>query len=263
MTRDYQYNYSALKPSVFNIEQRERKAHTVVKVCQDFLPHTELSTLALLDVGSSSGIIDNYLADFFGSVSGIDIDEPAMDHARDTFKKPNLHFAQGDAMQLQHGDCSIDVVVCSHVYEHVPDARRMFDEILRVLKPGGFCYFSGNNRLMIMEPHHKLPFLSLLPRFIAHAYMRLAGKGDFYHEKHVSYWALKNLCNAFQIFDYSGKVIAEPDDFGAGYMLQKGSLKHRVATIVARYAKWATPHIWILQKHGSSQPDRSNAVSPG
>ncbi len=73
------------------------------------------------------------------------------------------------------------------------------------MKPGGFCYFSGNNRVMIMEPHYKLPFLSLLPRPLAHRYMRLAGKGDYYHEKHVSYWGLRELCKKFHIIDYSEK----------------------------------------------------------
>jgi 2-polyprenyl-3-methyl-5-hydroxy-6-metoxy-1,4-benzoquinol methylase len=248
MTRDYQYNYSSLRPSVFNSEQRERKARTVLCVCRDFLPGVELSSLDVLDVGSSSGIIDNYLADHFQNVSGIDIDEAAMTHARTTFKKSNLHFDHGDAMQLTQADNSMDIVLCSHVYEHVPDAGKMFDEIYRVLKPGGFCYFSGNNRLIIMEPHHRLPFLSLLPRFLAHRYMRLAGKGDFYHEKHVSYWALKKLCGAFNIFDYSEKVIAEPEKFEVTYMLRAGTLKHFVAKLIARSAKWATPHIWVLQK---------------
>jgi 2-polyprenyl-3-methyl-5-hydroxy-6-metoxy-1,4-benzoquinol methylase len=252
MTRDYQFNYSSLKPSVFNREQRERKARTILRVCQDFLQRDDLSQLRLLDVGSSSGVIDNYLADYVQSVEGIDIDQPAIAHAQANFAKHNLSFAQGDAMQLEQRDSSVDIVICSHVYEHVPDASRMFKEIHRVLKPGGFCYFSGNNRVMIMEPHYRLPFLSLLPRFLAHGYLRLAGKGSFYHEKHVSYWSLKKLCQAFDIIDYSAKVIADPDKFDIGYMLKAGTAKYRVANFLASHAKWATPHIWLLQKPASA-----------
>ena len=248
--RSYQFNYSSLKPSVFDEEERSKKARTIVRVCQDFTGSEDLSALALLDVGSSSGIIDNYLADYFGQVTGIDIDEPAMAHAMAKFNKGNVTFTHGDAMQLAQKDDSFDVVVCSHVYEHVPDARKMFAEIYRVLKPGGFCYFSGNNRVMVMEPHYKLPFLSLLPRPLAHRYMRLAGRGDFYHEKHVSYWALRDLCKAFTIIDYSARVIAEPERFGIGYMLRPGSMKWRAANFVATHVKWATPHIWILHKPG-------------
>jgi 2-polyprenyl-3-methyl-5-hydroxy-6-metoxy-1,4-benzoquinol methylase len=249
MTRDYQYNYSELKPSVFDRDKRIRKAETIVRVCQDFITGSEdLSKLHLLDVGSSSGIIDNYLADFFGRVSGIDIDEPAMAHARATFHKDNLSFEQGDAMQMTLADDSVDVVVCTQIYEHVPDAGRMFNEIFRVLKPGGFCYFAGNNRIMFMEPHYQLPLLSVLPRPLAHRYMRLAGKGDYYHEKHFTYWTLKRMCHDFQVTDYSEKVISDAEKFGVAYMLPAGSLKRRAAHTLARYAKWATPLIWILQK---------------
>jgi len=248
MERDYQLDYSKIRPSVFDTDARARKAITIVKVCQDFLQQTDLGQLSLLDVGSSSGIIDNLLADHFGTVHGIDIDEPAMTFAQTQFNKLNLQFAAGDAMQLDYEDCRFDVVVCSHVYEHVPDAGRMFTEISRVLKPGGFCYFSGNNRVMLMEPHYNLPLLSLLPRALAHRYMRITGKGHYYHEQHVSYWALKRLCGDFHIHDYSARIIAEPQKFGADYMLKPGSVKWRAAKLVARYCKWATPHIWLLQK---------------
>jgi 2-polyprenyl-3-methyl-5-hydroxy-6-metoxy-1,4-benzoquinol methylase len=253
VARAYQHNYSAIKPSVFDSEPRRRKALTIVKVCQDFLGTQDLSQLRLLDVGSSSGIIDDFLADHFGHVSGIDIDKPAVDFAVEKFDKPNLSFAQGDAMKLEHADNSMDIVVCSHVYEHVPDASRMFDEIYRVLQPGGFCYFSGNNRVMIMEPHYRLPFLSLLPRPLAHLYMRLARKGTHYHEQHLGYWSLKRLCERFKLVDYSPRVIEDPERYGVDYMLTPNSTKWRLANLVARYFKWATPHIWVLQKSAAIQ----------
>jgi len=115
MERDYQYNYSELKPAVFDEQKLERKAQTVVRVCQDFAGESRLRLLQLLDVGSSSGIIDNYLADHFGSVLGMDIDETAMAHAQSVFDKPNLEFRTGDAMQLPLVDTSWDVVVCTQI----------------------------------------------------------------------------------------------------------------------------------------------------
>ncbi|MEZ5503925.1 MAG: class I SAM-dependent methyltransferase [Halioglobus sp.] len=248
MIRDYQYNYSELKPSVFNSDKRIRKAETIVRVCQDFVGKGELSQLHLLDVGSSTGIIDNHLANYFGHVTGIDIDAPAMDHARKTFCRENLSFRQGDAMQLEAANDSFDVVVCTQIYEHVPDASRMFGEIFRVLKPGGFCYFSGNNRVMLMEPHYNLPLLSLLPRPLAHRYVRMTGKGDHYHELHFTYWELKRLCSKFQIVNYSARVVAEPEKFGIGYMLKKGSAKWWAARTVATWLPWASPAMWILHK---------------
>lgn len=248
MTREYQYNYSELKPSLFNSDKRLRKAETMLLVCRDFTGSDDLSQLRLLDVGSSNGIIDDYLASHFGHVTGIDIDEPAMAHARATFKRENLDFQQGDALAMTLPDDHFDVVVCTQIYEHVPDAGRMFQEIFRVLKPGGFCYFSGNNRLMLMEPHYRLPLLSVIPRPLAHRYMRLAGKGEHYHELHFTWWTLRRLCGDFNIVDYSARVIAEPEKFGVDYMLAPGSLKWRAANTMVNLAKWASPMIWLLQK---------------
>ena len=130
----------------------------------------------------------------------------------------------------------------------------MFTEIHRVLRPGGFCYFAGNNRLMYMEPHYQLPLLSVIPRPLAHYYLRMAGKGDYYHEKHFSYWGLRRLCRDFHIVDYSRKVIAEPERFGADYMLKPGSTRQRLANIVASTMPWLAPHIWLLQKPATTAP---------
>jgi 2-polyprenyl-3-methyl-5-hydroxy-6-metoxy-1,4-benzoquinol methylase len=249
MDRNYQYNYSLLKPSLYDSDKRILKAETIIRVCQDFVGSPDLSHLHLLDVGSSNGIIDNHLARHFGRVSGIDIDQPAMDHARATFNRDNLEFSFGDAMDISLADESVDVVVCTQIYEHVPNAQTLFSEIYRVLKPGGFCYFSGNNRLMLMEPHYRLPLLSVIPRPMAHLYMRLAGKGDHYHEKHFSWWTLRKLCRDFSIEDYSARVVAEPEKYAVDYMLPPGSFKWRIAKLVSHHARWASPVMWILHKN--------------
>jgi SAM-dependent methyltransferase len=54
-------------------------------------------------------------------------------------------FAKGverlDATEMSHYDDSFDIVVCSHVMEHIPDDARAFAEIARVLRPGGAALF--------------------------------------------------------------------------------------------------------------------------
>ena len=44
-----------------------------------------------------------------------------------------------DIMRIQMPDGSFDVVLCSHVLEHVDDDRRAMRELLRVLRPGGWA----------------------------------------------------------------------------------------------------------------------------
>ncbi len=248
MSRNYQYGFSANSPYVYDVENRERKARTMTAVLEDFLP-APLGNYDLLNVGGSAGVIDNYLAQHFSSVTGIDIDEPAIVHASRNFNRDNLHFQVADALHLPFGDGTFDVVICSHVYEHVPDPARMFDEIFRVLRNGGVCYFSAGNRLMWNEPHYDLPLLSVLPRPLAHVYIRLSGKARFYHEKHLSYWGLKSLVRRFSIHDYTARLVTEQERFHTGYMIRPGSTKARVAGTILRLAYWAFPgYIWLLRK---------------
>ena len=36
-----------------------------------------------------------------------------------------------------------DVITCSHIYEHVPDSKKLFEKICSLLEPGGICYFKA------------------------------------------------------------------------------------------------------------------------
>lgn len=248
MARGYQYDFSSSSPYVFERENRERKAWTMRAVLEDYLDGP-ISDCSVLNVGGSAGVIDNYLADYVARVVGVDIDTKAIEHATTTYSKPNLEFRVADALDLPFDDASFDVVVCSQVYEHVPDPAQMFREIRRVLKPGGVCYFAAGNRLMWNEPHYNLPLLSVLPRPLAHVYIRLAGKADHYYEKHLSYWGLKNLVADFSLVDYTRKLISEPDRFHTSYMVPPGSTKSKVAQLMARSMYWALPgYVWLLRR---------------
>jgi SAM-dependent methyltransferase len=44
-----------------------------------------------------------------------------------------------DVTDLEFPDQSIDIMMCNHVLEHVPDDRKAMAEIHRVLKPGGWA----------------------------------------------------------------------------------------------------------------------------
>ena len=233
---------------MYDVHQREQKAQTMVAVLQDHFD-IPLNGLRLLNVGSSTGIIDNYLADYFQCVDGIDIDSNAIGYAKQSFRKNNLRFAVGDAMSLEFSDATFDVVVCSQVYEHVPDATKMIGEIYRVLKPGGVCYFAAGNRLMWNEPHYGLPLLSVMPRALAHIYLRMARGEKYYHEFHLTYWGLRQLVSQFEVYDYTAKMVNHPEKFYVGYMLKSDSLKAWVAKIVAEYFYFLMPgYIWLLSK---------------
>ena len=203
----------------------------------------------VLDLGASAGIVANYLSSYFGKVVAVDIDGPAVQFANNNFHRENLNFALVDAMNMAFSDGTFDVVICAHVYEHVPDATRLMDEIYRVLCPGGVCYFAAGNRLAINEPHYRLPFLSMLPKPLSHLYFRLSGRGRFYYENFLSHSGLRKLVKSFSLIDYTRRIVVNPKAFHLDYMLDERSFKIKMANLVVRYAYWLCPgYIWILQK---------------
>jgi 2-polyprenyl-3-methyl-5-hydroxy-6-metoxy-1,4-benzoquinol methylase len=252
MNRSYQFSFSSKMPSMYDVESRERKAKTMIAVLSDYCGGEEkLAKLAVLDVGSSTGIIDNYLSRHFMKTTGIDIDTDAVAHAAQTFDQDNLVFMEADAMNMSFQENSFDIVICSQIYEHVPDAAKLVSEIHRVLKPAGVCFFSAGNRINIMEPHYRLPFLSILPKPLAHLYMRLAGKGSHYYEEHFTYWGLKKLTQDFICHDYTVKMVNQPQNYAIEYMVPEQGLKGRIVRLIANYFIWFFPnYIWLLEKPG-------------
>lgn len=246
--RGYQYGFSENGNAMYDLTGRQRKAHTMIAVLQDYFGGN-LNSRSILNLGGSTGIIDSVLAQHVQTVTSVDIDEKAIAYAQQHFSTPNLQFALGDAMNLAQADNTFDIVICSQVYEHVPDSAQMMQEIHRVLKPGGVCYFAASNRLMWNEPHYNLPLLSVMPRSIAHSYLRLAHKGDYYYEKHLSYWGLKKLVSHFKCHDYTTRMLASPLQFGIEYMVNPDYFKGKLAKFLAKYCFWSLPgYIWILEK---------------
>ncbi|MDF1645248.1 MAG: class I SAM-dependent methyltransferase [Pseudomonadales bacterium] len=248
MDRGYQQGFSQKGSAMFDHKGRQLKAVTMIHVLSEYI-EKPLDTLSVLNVGGSAGIIDEYLSRYFHQVTGIDIDEDAILYAKKNFQKEGLLFEVGDAMDMEYESSMFDVVICSQVYEHVPDAKLLMSEIFRVLKPGGVTYFAAGNRIMFNEPHYNLPLLSVLPRPLSHLYVRATKKGNFYYEKHLTYWGLKKLTNKFLATDYTAKIMSDPEKYGAHYMVKPGSVKQKIATFISNHIVWLVPgYIWLLEK---------------
>jgi ubiquinone/menaquinone biosynthesis C-methylase UbiE len=231
-----------------NRKDRENKALTMIAVLKDFYSGN-IENLTVLDIGSSTGIIANALSKNFSKVVVIDIDLPAIEYAANQFRGENIRFSVADSMNLAFKTDQFDVAICAQVYEHVPNAAQLMQEIHRVLKPGGVCYFAASNRIMLVEPHYRLPFLSVLPVPLANCYVRLTDKGNIYYEKHLSFWGLKQLVGKFACVDYTRKIIEDPIRFHADYLLPSGSMKKWLAKLFVRHAYQILPgYVWLLKK---------------
>jgi len=65
---------------------------------------------------------------------------PHMNYVTSMFPKHPLADYAFDLQQIFLPDQSVDVVICNHVLEHVPDDRLALAELYRVLSPGGYAF---------------------------------------------------------------------------------------------------------------------------
>ncbi len=100
------------------------------------------STKRVLDVGSGLGGTARCLAREFGChVTGIDLTDESCRTAAMLSSRIGLaelvDYRQGDATNLPFPDGSFDVVWTEHAAMNIPDKPRLYQEMHRVLKPGG------------------------------------------------------------------------------------------------------------------------------
>lgn len=149
---------------------RARKAHKVGRILQRLAlsPSGEWA----LDVGCGAGFIADHLRELGWRTVAIDL--------KDHRVTSGFDFLFGQAEALPFPDSTFSLVVSNHVIEHVLDPVAHLREIRRMLAPGGIAYLATPNRLAVLEPHYKLPFLSWLPAHLADAYVRLLRRGQDY-----------------------------------------------------------------------------------
>ncbi len=134
----------------------------------------------VLDLGCGQGSLSVPIATRVRDIVGIDISERLIDMARDWAEKEGIGNARFEAVSVYDydGTGSFDIAICSDVIEHVPDQRGLVKVLVENLRVGGAFYMTTNNKLWPLEGHHRLPFLSYLPRSLADRYVRIMGKGD-------------------------------------------------------------------------------------
>jgi 2-polyprenyl-3-methyl-5-hydroxy-6-metoxy-1,4-benzoquinol methylase len=230
---------------------RRQKAAKIIAVLRHGLGVVDLTGLTALDVGCSAGFIADELARAGATTHGVDIDEPGLAKARARFgDRVDFRLARGEA--LPFADDSLDIVVLNHIYEHVVDPEAVVADIHRVLRPGGVLYLGIGHRWQVIEPHHRLPFLSWLPQRAADRYLRAAGKGEHYYEHYYTPAGLRRLVRAFDTWDYTLPVLADPVAF-AGDDVVPGVVSRLPARLLAPLLPAVPTYVWLAFK-GSGMP---------
>jgi ubiquinone/menaquinone biosynthesis C-methylase UbiE len=217
-TRAPQLAYSEIQQLTHDEPKRRRKAAKIRAVLQHFFGTDDLTGLTAVDVGCSTGFTAAELSAAGATVIGLDIDVPGLGHAAQRFGD-QVGFLCADGTAMPFADQSVDIVVFNHIYEHVVDPDGILAEIRRVLRPNGAAYLGFANRLGIMEPHYRLPFLSWLPRPLADRYVAMSGRADNYYEQFRTRPGLRKMCAGLQLWDYTYTVLSDSAAFEARDMV--------------------------------------------
>ena len=180
----------------------------------------------VLEIGSGPGHVANHLAKLGASVTGVDFSARMVEVAKK--KYPQVTFEQADAEDLPfEADC-FDAVVANYVVHHLARPERVFNEVCRVLKPGGRFVFavwgppeeqsSIGAFFGAVEAHHDLeelphgPLFGIVDRDVYEPMLATAGLETRELAVHATTWRTDSLDPVLRGFWDWGNMASLPSE---------------------------------------------------
>lgn len=111
--------------------------------------HAQLDGKHIVDVGCGGGILTEALAKNGANALGIDLSEALIDvadlHGLESGISAKYQKITVEALAQSHAE-SFDHVTCMEMLEHVPDPGSIIASCAKLVKPGGWVFFSTLNR---------------------------------------------------------------------------------------------------------------------
>jgi len=122
------------------IYQKDRYYNDYVEIPNMIKTVKNIKGKKLLDIGCGAGVHIKRYSKKGAMCSGIDISETMIEMAKKN--NPKVEFKVGTVTKLPYKTNSFDVVTCSLILDYIEDLNKAFKEINRVLKNGGYLYYS-------------------------------------------------------------------------------------------------------------------------
>ncbi len=128
--------FASIKRNIFQRYWHKRRFEKIKEL-------TEPVGGGILDIGSADGVFSKVILDAAGArqLTGIDVLRSSVDWANRHWKNSKMKFQVGDAHDLKFPASTFDAVFALEVLEHVFDPLKVFREVKRVLKKGGYAIF--------------------------------------------------------------------------------------------------------------------------
>ena len=113
----------------------------------------------VLDIACGEGYGSNLLSEGSKSVTGVDIAQNAITHARAKYQHKHLKFVVGSCTSIPLPNSSIDVAVSFETLEHFTEHEMFISELKRILRPDGLLIISSPDKRNYSDvPNYQNPF---------------------------------------------------------------------------------------------------------
>ncbi len=143
--------FSALASRWWDPESEFKPLHAINPLRLGWIrQHTgPLAGKKILDVGCGGGILSESMAQEGAEVTGIDLADKSLKVARlhglESGIKVDYQLISAEEMAVRHPG-QFDIVTCMEMLEHVPDPGSIVQACAKLVKPGGWVFFSTINR---------------------------------------------------------------------------------------------------------------------
>jgi len=136
-------HYDDLADHWAEIVTTSERSNSLWSVLEAMLP--DIRGSHALDAGCGAGVFSERLADRGAEVTGVDISERMLVRARERVPEATFHRADITGGLERLPDDSVDVVLCQHVFSHLPDLTDPLATFRRVLTDSGTLVVSAHN----------------------------------------------------------------------------------------------------------------------
>lgn len=142
--------FEALASRWWDPNSEFKPLHDINPLRLDYIDrYANLAGKTVLDVGCGGGILSEAMASYGADVTGIDMGDAPLSvaelHLLESGRKVTYQKITVEAL-AEEAPASFDAITCMEMLEHVPDPSSVIAACSKLVKPGGWVFFSTLNR---------------------------------------------------------------------------------------------------------------------